>query len=276
MTDGPRRRQLPGWLWPLLLLGTLALTLLLEPALPAGLLRVANPAPSAADGVSDAFDALADDALVVVAMDPDLGTYPEIRATVRAALDDLRAGGTRLALVSFTVEGRAAAAAEVERLRVAGASSEQVADLGFVAGAEAGLVLSVTDLAAREGGSLPSAFSTLGGGIAAADLVLIVGGVDIGPRTWVEQVATRVPELPLVAIVPTFMQPEVAPYLRSGQLQGLVATVRDAASFAGADAGAPPLGLLVGMLLALALVVRALAAFRQGGDAGSDLPGEAA
>jgi peptidoglycan/LPS O-acetylase OafA/YrhL len=150
-----------------------------------------------------------------------------------------------------------------------------VADLGFVAGAEAGLVLSVTDLASREGGTLPQSFSALEGGIAAADLVLVIGGVDIGPRTWVEQVATRLPELPLVAIVPTFMQPEVAPYLRSGQLQGLVATVRDAASVAGADTGAPPLGLLAGMLLALALVVRALAAIRPGGDASSDHPGEA-
>ncbi|HEX6129075.1 MAG TPA: hypothetical protein VF071_08660 [Candidatus Limnocylindria bacterium] len=276
MTDGPRRRQLPGWLWPLLLLGTLALSMLLEPAVPGGLLEVANPDASAAERVSDAFDGLPDDPLVLVAMDPDLGTYPEIRDTVRAALDQLRTRGALLALVSYTMEGRAVAAAEVERLRAAGASADRVADLGFVAGAEAGLVLSVTDLGAREGGDLASGFSLLGGGIAATDMVLVVGGVDIGPRTWVEQVATRVPELPLVAIVPTFMQPEVAPYLRSGQLQGLIATVRDAAAFSGPGAGAPPLGLLAGMLVALAFVVRALAAFRQGGDAGSDLPEEPA
>ena len=64
-----------------------------------------------------AFEALPEDALVVVGMDADLGTYPEIRPAVRAAFDDLLARGASLAFVSVTVEGRAIAAAELARLR---------------------------------------------------------------------------------------------------------------------------------------------------------------
>jgi hypothetical protein len=203
---------------------------------------------------------LPDDAPVLVAMDPDLGTYPEIRPAVRAALDALRARGAAMAIVSFTTEGRAVAAAEVARLRAEGAAESRLLDLGYVAGAEAGLVLAVTDLAPAGGADLPAS-SWVRGGIAAANLVLVIGGVDLGPRTWVEQVGTRLPELPIAAIVPTFRHPEVAPYLRSGQLVALVGTARDGAAYAagGGHAGASPspTGMLVGLVVALAVTVRA-------------------
>lgn len=280
MTEGAAPGRLPSWLWPVLLVGVLALAILLEGAVPAGALRVANPDGAAADDFAAALGAVPEDGTVLVGMDPDLGTYPEIRATVRAALDRLRAGGTRIAVVSYTAEGRAAAVAELERLRAAGATEERVADLGFLAGAEAALVLSVTDLAPGAGEGLPPGFGASAGGIAAFDLVLVVGGVDIGPRSWVEQVATRLPDLPLVAVVPTFMYPEVSPYLRTGQLEALVATARDGAAFAEGSAHAPgpasPLAMLSGMLIALAFMGRALWAFRRGGDGGADLPDEPA
>jgi len=276
MTEAAPPRRLPAWLWPVLLVGVLALALLLEGAVPDDLLRVSNPDRSAAVGFGEALDAVDADGMVLVAMDPDLGTYPEIRATVRAALDQLRGRGARIGLVSYTPEGRAVAAAELERLRAAGASDDRLADFGFLAGAEAALVLSVTDLAPAEGRSLPASFATAGDGIAAFDLVLVVGGVDIGPRTWVEQVSTRIPELPIVAVVPTFMQPEVAPYLRTGQLDGLIATVRDGSAYAeGSAHGAAatsPLAMLVGLLIALAFVGRALWTFSRDDAGGTDLP----
>jgi hypothetical protein len=280
MTEGAAPRRLPGWLWPVLLVGVLALALLLEGAVPDGLLRVANPDGAPAADLAAALDAVPEDGMVLVAMDPDLGTYPEIRATVRAALDRLRARGARIAMVSYTAEGRAAAAAELERLRVAGAGEDRVADLGFLAGAEAALVLSVTDLAPGAGAALPPGFAGASDGIAAFDLVMVVGGVDMGPRSWVEQVSTRLPDLPLVAVVPTFMHPEVAPYLRTGQLEALVATVRDGAAFSEGSAHAPgpasALAMLAGMLIALAFVGRALWAFRRGDAGGTDLTEEAA
>ena len=260
MTEPARRSALPDWLWPILLLGVLVLALLLEDAVPDGALRTANPDAAAADGMREAIGALPDDALVLVALDPDLGTYPEIRPVVRSLLDDLRAANARLGVVSYTVEGRAVAVAELARLRAAGSPDDRLLDLGFIAGAEAGMVLSVTELAAAGGAEAPPTFADARRGIAAFDMALVVGGVDIGPRTWVEQVATRLPELPIVAVVPTFLHPEVAPYLRSGQLEAILATVRDSTAYAEGSAhatdAASPAGLLVGMLLAVFVIGR--------------------
>lgn len=262
MTEGGARRPaLPGWIWPILLVGVLAIAVLVDGAVaPAGL-EVANPDPRAADALADAVEALPDGALVLVGMDADLGTYPEVRPAVRAALDALRARGSAIAMLSFTTEGRAVAAAEVARLRALGASDDSLLDLGYVAGAEAGMVLAVTELAPGAGDELPQAFAAARLGIAAFDLVLIVGGVDIGPRTWVEQVGTRVPDLPLAAIVPTVRYPEVAPFLRSGQLSALVGTVRDGAAYAAAGTHADGLpsatGMLVGLAVAVVVMLRA-------------------
>ena len=73
----------------------------------------------------------------------------------------------------------------------------------------------------------------------------------------------------MVGIAPTFAQPELAPYLRTGQLVALLATVRDDAAFveAVADGGDQPTGsdalpsaaaMLLGMLVALVVLGRAL------------------
>jgi hypothetical protein len=229
--------------------------------------------------VQTALDALPAGSMVLVAMDADLGTYPEIRGTVRALIDDLLRRDARLALVSFTLEGRAIAAAELRRLVDSGADPDRLLDLGFVAGAEAGLVLSVTELRPTTGTAVPVAFAAAPDGIAAFDLALVVGGADMGPRTWAEQVAPRVPELPLVAVVPTFQHPEVAPYLRTGQLAALLGTLRDDAAYLRAvtapdgvrDAtsivGALP--ILLGLIVALAFIARAAYDHRLGFGAGS-------
>jgi tetrahydromethanopterin S-methyltransferase subunit F len=69
----------------------------------------------------------------------------------------------------------------------------------------------------------------------------------------------------MVAIAPTFMQPELAPYLRTGQLDGLLATVRDDAGYVGVrlrlEHGVLPsaFALLIGMLVALLILLRQLA-----------------
>lgn len=236
-------------------------------------LRLANPDLSHVSEVRGVLGRLPDRPLVLVGMDGDLGTYPEIRPAVRALLSDLSARGARIAFVSFTPEGRAIASAEVDRLQADGLSADRLVDYGFVAGAEAGMVLAVTDLPSPPDPTNAVGRSVLaaGDGIAAFDLAVIVGGTDFGPRSWVEQVATRLPSLPMVAVVPTFSQPELAPYLRTGQLEGLLATVRDDAAYAedvarrlgsqeqvgSASTGQDPAAMLVGMLVALAVLGRA-------------------
>jgi hypothetical protein len=263
-------RPRPGWriggpqvAWVVLLL-VIAAGVLIGPSVENQVDALANPDRAAANAFGAAFASLKPSALVLVAMDADLGTYPEIRGTTEMALQDLLRRGASLAFVSTSVEGRSIAAAQLERLRQGGVPAERLLDLGFVAGAEAGMV-KLVDSALRSGMTGPVA-SQLDGGIGAFDLILVVGGSDVGPRSWVEQVGTRLPGEPMVAIAPTFAQPELAPYVRTGQLDGLLATIRDDASYVqavrtGDVSGVLPsaFALRIGMLLALVVLLRQLA-----------------
>ena len=247
-----------------LLLAALAAAWLASSA--AGLsLRLASPDRSHVDQLRLAIGDLTPGALVLVAVDADLGTYPEIRAATRAALSDLLAHGALLAIVSFTPEGRAIAVAERDRMAREGAAPP--VDLGWVAGSEAGMVRGIAGIVPEAAtGPVAEAIRRRGGGIGAFDAVLTVSGSDISARSWVEQVGSRLPELPIMAIAPTFLDPELEPYLRSGQLAALLATMREGIAYAEAvDAGSRPVGgsapaplpMLVGMLVAIAVLAEA-------------------
>ena len=228
------------------------------------------------------LDALPPGARVLVVFNPDIGSYPEIAYATRAALAQLTRAGHRLAFVSFAPEGRALALAEIDRLgRTDAPAAERPLDLGYVSGAEAAMARSVDELE-----------------IGAFDLALLVGGADVGPRTWIEQVQPRVggPGRPrTVAVAPSFLLPELEPYLGSGQLDALIGNPRDGLAYAaltgatGADAaasagnGRPPseLPVLLGMLtalgvLGLVLVRRFSPAAGAGGGPGAASAGAAA
>lgn len=253
----------------LALLVLLTLASLVPPDLAGEALRLASADRTRAEGMDAAFDRLPARALVLVAFDADLGTYAETRPVVRAAIVDLQARGARLALVSFTAEGRALAVAELSRLQGIGAETGEIADLGFAGAAEAGLIGAVSSIVPDGAeGSIPEAIRSRGADLGAFSLVLVVSGGDVSARSWVEQVLPRVPDLPIVAIAPTFLEPELAPYLRTGQLQALLATLREGLAYvdgvAGADrsrgamVGAMP--ILLGMLVALGLIAQSLVA----------------
>jgi hypothetical protein len=199
--------------------------------------------------------------VVLVGFDPDIGTYAEIRPTVRALLADLLDRGADLRFVSLTPEGRALAVAEQRRLRDGGIDVERLVDIGFVPGAEAGLVALAGAMGGDPTGLAVSIAEPLGG--AEVSLAVVIGGNDLGPRSWVEQVAPRVDGLELVAVAPTVLLPELRPYLASGQLRALLATPRDGAAYAdtvasaGGEAGLleedrrTALALTIGLLAAL-------------------------
>lgn len=233
-------------------------------------LRLASADRSHVDQLLAVVRGLPADALVLVACDADLGTYPEIRAATRALLADLADHGAKTAIVSFTPEGRAIAAAERDRIVRGGGTP--LADLGFVAGAEAGLVRSIASIVPDAAtGATADAIRKAGGGIGAFDLVVVISGSDLSARSWVEQVGARLPKLKMAAIAPTFLDPELEPYLGSGQLVALLATLREVVAYAQAIGGSPvavraavpgALPMLVGMLLAL--VALGEAALRRG------------
>ena len=224
--------------------------------------------PEAADAFTATLDRLADDPIVLVGLDPDLGTYAELRPTVRTVLADLLARDARLVIVSLTPEGRAIALAELARLARYEANPTRILDLGFVPGAEAALVSLARGPAVPAPASGALATLVRDEGIGAIDGVLVVGGNDLGPRTWVEQLRPRIDPVPFLAIAPTSLLPELQPYRTAGQLEGLLGTPRDGAAYrATADLGpleriveadAPPaLPALVGVLIAIAVLGQA-------------------
>ena len=253
----------------LALLALLALATLVPPDLAGAALRIESTDRTRANGMDAAFDRLSDRALVLVAFDADLGTYAETRPVVRAAIADLRARGARLAIVSFTAEGRALAVAELSRLQRLGAEDEEIADLGFAGAAEAGLVGAIPNIVPRGAeGSIVEAIRSRGSDLDAFALVLVVSGGDLSVRSWVEQVLPRVPDLPIAAIAPTFLEPELAPYLRTGQLRALLATVPEGLAYVdgiaeadhGRAAAVGALPMLVGLLVALGVMAQSLLA----------------
>ena len=95
---GERAARLRGAVPTLLLLLGLVVASLVSGGIDG--LRLASPDRSHVDQLRAAIGDLPDGALVLIACDADLGTYPEIRATTRAAIDDLAARGARLAIVN--------------------------------------------------------------------------------------------------------------------------------------------------------------------------------
>lgn len=254
------RSALAARLAPLLLVGALAAALL------AGLddrLMLESADDGAARAVTAAFDAMPDDALVLVGFDPDVGTYAEIRPTVRAVLADLLNRGATLALVSLTPDGRALAIAELARMDRSEANPRQLIDLGFLPGAEAALVAVARGI---NGGSQDPIRADLP---SPPDLAVVIGGIDLGARSWVEQVQPRIDGLPIVAIAPTVLLPELEPYRASGQLAALIGTPRDGAAYrAQAElgrlermvdpaAGPSPAAIIVGLLVAIGVLGQA-------------------
>jgi hypothetical protein len=224
--------------------------------------------PAAADGFAAALDDLPDAPVVLVGFDPDLGTYAEIRPTVRTALADLLARNARLIVVSLTPEGRALGLAELARLARYEANPTRILDLGYVSGAEAALVALARAPVIPSAASGELADGLRDEGIGGVDAVVVIGGNDLGPRTWVEQLQPRIGRIPFLAIAPATLLPELQPYVGGGQLAGLLGTPRDGAAYRAStslgtlapivEADAPPaLPILAGMLVAIAILGQA-------------------
>lgn len=259
MTD---RRSLLHRAAPALLLVAVGIALVV-PAPDA--LRLVTDDTTPAERWSAVLDGLPAEATILVAHDPDLGTYAEIRPTVRTALADLLARDVRVVFVSLTPEGRALLVAELARLQREVVNLARILDLGFVPGAEAALVSLAAGLSVPAEAEGAIARNLAAEGVAAIDGLLVVGGNDLGPRSWIEQFTPRVGELPVLAITPTVLLPEVQPYLESGQLDAALTTPREGAAYRAAVELEPlerlrepiepsALGVLVGLLAAIVVL----------------------
>lgn len=224
----------------------------------------------AAGRVAATLDALDESPVVVVGFDPDVGTYPEIRPAVRTLLTELVERDARIVIVSLTPEGRALLLAELGRLEAAAAPGDAtIVDLGFVPGVEAALV-SLSRSVSAPGAPAELAAPLAASGLEVADLIVVVGGNDVGPRTWVEQALPRVGSPPTIAVAPTTLLPELLPYVESGQLDALIGTPIDGAAYRAGSSPDPAgvaddrpvdrLALLVGVVIAIGVLGQAFAA----------------
>jgi len=238
---------------PILLLVVLAAAGLV----PSGL-DIADPGSKAVDELRIVLAELDDGAAVLVGFDPDVGTYAEIRPTVRMLLAELAGRGIDVSIVSLTPDGRALALAERQRAERLAPDAQEIVDLGFIPGAEAALVALGGAIAGTSELASPG-----GASLEATDLIIVVGGNDLGPRSWVEQVQPRIDAIPVIAVTPISLLPEVEPYRQSGQLAAVIATPRDGAAYrlvadpgpfaalGDADGGPPALAIVVGLLAAI-------------------------
>lgn len=259
MSDAARRVA-----WPALVVAVLVAGLVLPIG---GGLSLADRDDASAARWTAVLDGLPDEATVIVGFDPDLGTYAEIRPTVRTLMADLLHRNARLAVISLTPEGRALALGELGRLDRLEANPTRLVDLGFLPGAEAALVA----LARATAGDLTLTGPSDAVDLAGTDLALVVGGNDLGPRSWVEQFGIRAPGIGIAAVTPSVLLPEVRPYLESGQLVALAGTPFEGAGYRdrvdlGAVArlgeleGPAPLAMLAGLLTAIGYLAACLVA----------------
>jgi hypothetical protein len=264
MNDARDERALLRRVGPLAVLVIVGLALFVPQ--PSGVEIGAGASPRA-DGFVEVLDRLSEEPPVLIAFDPDFGTFAEIRPTVRGLLGDLLDRGADLAFVSLTPEGRALGSIELARLAADGVDDARITDLGFRTGAEAALLELVREPLAAVAARGDAAEALLQGGLEGIELAIVVGGNDLGPRSWIEQVRTRAPSLPIVAVTPTVLLPELTPYLATGQLEGLLGTIGDGAAYRaqlatgpsgeGLEAGPRPLAILAGVLVAVVVLAQA-------------------
>src|SRR5918996_2190023 len=101
MNDARDERALLRRVGPLAVLVIVGLALFVPQ--PSGVEIGAGASPRA-DGFVEVLDRLSEEPPVLIAFDPDFGTFAEIRPTVRGLLGDLLDRGADLAFVSLTPE----------------------------------------------------------------------------------------------------------------------------------------------------------------------------
>jgi hypothetical protein len=223
------------WLLYLLIAVSIAVPLLVGGRFP--------PRLSIAPATQEFFNALENvtsEQVVLVAHDYDLSTFAEMEPLAAAAVQHLAERGARLLNVSLTLQGPAVAEQMLE------ASLEGYRDyrygvdyleLGYLAGEDVAArqvgeaFLDPDRLDYREGKALQE-FSVLSGVRRWEDigLVLVLAADPAALRRWVEQVEGPYGRI-LVAGVSAQVDPLARPYLRSGQLRGLLSGVVGTAEY---------------------------------------------
>jgi hypothetical protein len=177
----------------------------------------------------DGLRALEPEARVVVAFDLAPSAMAELSPALMALLSELGERPHRLLAISTRPEG-----VDLARMALEQTPGQAHVLLGYLAGDAAGMRLAVNDLsralAFRDGQRQPLAdHPSLQGiiGLGDVDAILIVSD-DAGlVRRWLEQVQAYT-AMPLYALVTARIEPQLVPYVQTGQLAALAAGANSA------------------------------------------------
>lgn len=208
---------------PLLLLALIIGTLLMPNLTIFG----APPPLPAATAYADTIAALPPNSTVLLAFEYEGGLIDEMEPAAIATLRQLRAvaDGGRLLVVSTNPQGPALADAAWRasgRTALAGmppATRPVWVPIGY----QPGGTIAIRSLLAS---ALPGPGTTR-----QLDLLIVFGNEANDVQLWVEQVGIMQPTLPILAAAPATAEATLAPYLRTAQVDGLLAGVPSVASY---------------------------------------------
>ncbi|MDH7490220.1 MAG: zinc ribbon domain-containing protein [Anaerolineae bacterium] len=210
----PRRERGLPWLAFLLLLAAVLIPLVAPGLVPGGALV---PSARSAGDFAAQVQSLPPGAKVLISFDYDPSVSTELDWPVREVINDLKAKGATLLVMSTTPTGPGLAA----RMGLADTATL----LGYLPGQEMGLQRLATSFSGAflvdyQGRSVDEAAL---GVRSLGDMALIITAASSQDtvRWWVEQVGSQL-NTPICAIVSGAIEPSVRPYYSSGQLTGLV------------------------------------------------------
>jgi hypothetical protein len=219
---------------------------------------------------------------VLVSFDFEPGAVGEMQPLTEAIIHHLIKRGCHIVIVSLTPQGPALAQ-QILRRAAAGYDyryGRDYVNLGYIAGQEAGLRAFGGDIwdtlpTDYVNGQPLSMFSVMTRIKKAGsfDLLIDLAGGPEPARWWIEQVQTP-SKRPLLVAVTASAEPNVRPYLQSGQIVGLVRGLPGAAEYEmllgqpGAAIAAMDAQSMAHLVIVLCLLLGILSAARRGGRRG--------
>jgi len=174
---------------------------------------------------------------VLLAVEYEPGLSGEMQTASEAVLKQLADRGIRLTVISTSPTGPILAQSLIEK---AGFKTDQVANLGYLAGGSTGLQSLSLSPAQAAPATLQGQLSSWNNGVLAgvsslqdfAAVIVLTDDPDKG-RNWVEQVQPSLASKPLLMISSAQAAPLLLPYYNSGQVKGILTGISGAAGYEG-------------------------------------------
>ena len=174
---------------------------------------------------------------VLLAVEYEPGLSGEMQTASEAVLKQLADRGIRLTVISTSPTGPILAQSLIEKT---GFQTDQVANLGYLAGGSTGLQSFSLSPAQAAPATLQGQLASWNNGVLAgvsnlkdfAAVIVLTDDPDKG-RNWIEQVQPSLASKPLLIISSAQAAPLLLPYYNSGQVKGILTGISGAAGYEG-------------------------------------------